>query len=144
MNWKTEAVYELKSYATRKSACENIREKIKILEAQAIALNRISSDEPVMGGSSKAEDKLINNIVERELLKENLTILERALILTERGLASLNDREREVLNGFYINRTSTYIDELCYRFNIEQAQVYRIKNEALRRFTLAMYGVIET
>ena len=32
------------------------------------------------------------------------------------------------------------MDRLCQELGVEEAAVYRLKNKALRRFTLAMYG----
>lgn len=38
MNWKKEAANDLRTYLQRKQACDNIRERIKILYEQFVSL----------------------------------------------------------------------------------------------------------
>lgn len=143
MNWKAEAAKDLKTYPQRKAAVQNIKEKIKILEEQMVSLKGISADEPVMGGLSKHEERLLNNITERERLSFSLKIAEELIDLTEKGLATLEERERQVLEGFYMQRAVNHVEALCEKMHIEKSTLYRIKDEALRKFTVAMYGTVE-
>ena len=143
MNWKAEAVRDLKCYTQRKSSIENIKERIKMLEEQYVSLRGVSTSEPVMGGLSKQEEKMLDNISERERLKFSLKIAEELNGLTEKGLKSLNEREKKVIEGFYILECHNHVETLCQKMNIEKSTLYRIKDEALRKFTLSMYGVVE-
>ena len=143
MNWKREAGNDLRSYPERKAACENIRERIKILEEQFTSLHGISTDTPVMGGMSRQEEKMLDNISEREKLSSSLKITEDLVRLTEKGLDVLEKRERQVLEGFYFERSDNNVERLCRQLNVEKSTLYRIKDSALVKFTRALYGVVE-
>lgn len=143
MNWKKEAVNDLRTYLQRKKAVENVRERIKILEEQFTSLKGLSTDTPVKGGMSRQEEKMLDNISERECLAFSLKIAEELVGLTEKGLEVLEKRERQVLEGFYFEKTDNHVERLCERFHLEKTRLYEIKDGALRKFTIAMYGTVE-
>lgn len=143
MNWQKEAVNDLKTYQERVQGSISISERIKILEERYITLKGVSSGEPVMGGTSKQEDKLINNIDERERLKAALNEVNRLIKLTDNALNSLSDKDKFILEMFFINRPHNYKDILCEKFHVEEAQIYRMKDAALKKYTIAMYGIVE-
>lgn len=143
MIWQDFAIDELKKYFSRQMALLNLEDRIKELNAQFTSLGGNSNATPVMGGHSKIEDKLLNIIVSRDELKANYDVVKRSVERVGRGLAILDEREKEVLNGFYIHRTPDYVDRLCDKLCIEKSQVYRTKDKALYKFTLAMYGIID-
>lgn len=143
MNWKSEATRDLKTYPQRKESVENIKEKIRILDEQFKSLRGISAGEPVMGGASKQEDKWLDNISERERLSFSLKIAEALVELTEKGLDVLDDRERQILEDFYMKRVENHVEKLCERFHLEKTRLYELKDCALKKFTIAMYGTVE-
>ena len=143
MNWKKEAVNDLKSYPQRKKSLANIKDRIRILEEQFTSLSGISTDTPVKGGMSRQEEKMLNNISEREKLSANSKIAEGLVKLTEKGLEVLEARERQVLEGFYFEQSGNNVERLCEKFHLEKTRLYEIKDEALRKFTIAMYGTVE-
>ena len=143
MNWKAEAIKDLKSYPQRKESIENIKERIKILDEQFTSLKGISVGEPVMGGFSRQEEKMLDNISERERLGFSLKVAEALVELTEKGLDVLDKKERAVIEGFYINRQDNHVDVLCERLHFEKTRLYEIKDNALRKFTMAMYGTVD-
>ncbi len=143
MNWKKEACNDLRTYPQRKESIENIRERIKVLEEQFTSLHGISTDTPVMGGMSRQEEKMLDNISERERLASSLKIAEDLVKLTEKGLDTLDKRERQVLEGFYFERSENNVERLCHQLNVEKSTLYRIKDSALVKFTRALYGVVE-
>lgn len=121
----------------------NIRERINVLEEQFVSLKGISTDTPVMGGMSRQEEKMLNNISERECLEFSLKITERLVELTEKGLEVLEKRERQILEGFFFERSENNVERMCERFYLEKSRLYEIKDIALRKFTIAMYGTVE-
>lgn len=143
MNWKAEAVKDLKSYPQRKASVENIKERIKVLEEDYTSLRGISAEAPVMGGFSRQEEKMLDNISEREALGFSLKIAEALIELTEKGLSTLDEKERIILDGFYIHHIDNHVDKLCERLHYEKTRLYEIKDNALRKFTIAMYGTVE-
>ena len=86
---------------------------------------------------------MLDNIVERERLKLVYHADRRLVRLIDRGLSALSKEERLVIDLFYIDRPRDYIEELIKRLGYERAQIYRIKDNALYKFTVNMYGITE-
>lgn len=145
VNWQKVAVEDLRKYMAMKNSLQAMREKREALSLQAGAVrSSMRSAEPVSGsGASGAEDRMVDNIVERERLGYNYAAVKKLVERVEKALAMLNDRERLVLERFYINRMPDHIERLCGELGYEKTRVYELKEEALRRFTYAMYGVID-
>ena len=145
MNWKKIAIERLKDYAKRKQACETIPEQITALEMAFTSIRGATTDETaVKGGGNKREDILIENIVKREELGNNLDIVKREIEITEKALDTLTDEQRLILDRFYIHKAHGHVEWLCEELCVERSRVYALKDEALREFTLACYGAIET
>ena len=145
MNWKREAIDKLKNYEAHKEALESIPKEIKRLESVYTGIRSATTDgTPVSGGGSTREDTMLSNIVHRDELKRRLREAQLWVSQVDKALAILDDEERLVLDKFYILRAKGSVGELCERLNVEQATVYRKRDSALRRFTIALYGVTET
>ena len=145
MNWKREAIDKLKNYEAHREALENIPKEIKRLESAYAGIRSATTDgTPVSGGSNTREDSMLSNIVHRDELKRRLKEARLWVAQVDKALAVLDDEERLVLDRFYIHRAKGNVGELCERLNVEQATVYRKRDSALRRFTIALYGVTET
>ena len=145
MNWKFEAIEKLKEYTARKNAIVSIPEEIKRLEEDAQRIRAASTDAtPVQGGGSAREDMLLSNIVLREELQRRLSDAQRWVDIVDAGFAVLSDEDRLVLDRFYIHPMRGNVDRLCDDLAIEKAAVYKRKEKALRRFTVALYGLTES
>lgn len=145
MNWKREAIDKLKNYVAHQEALGNIPKEIKRLESAYAGIRSATTDgTPVSGGGNTREDSMLSNIVHRDELKRRLREARLWVAQVDKALAVLDDEERLVLDYFYIHRAKGNVGELCERLNVEQATVYRKRDSALRRFTIALYGVTET
>lgn len=145
MNWKREAIDKLKNYEAHREALENIPKEIKRLESAYAGIRSATTDgTPVSGGGSTREDSMLSNIVHRDELKRRLKEARLWVAQVDKALAILDDEERLVLDRFYTHPAKGNVGELCERLNVEQATVYRKRDSALRRFTIALYGVTET
>lgn len=145
MNWKKEAIEDLKRYTCRKEGCLNVADRIRTLNADLNGVRAVYSDAvPNHGGGSKMEDWRINAIMERDRLKINYANLKKLVQLTERGLSQLNEDERRVLDRFFVHRGGRHVDELMEELCYEKTRVYELKDEALYKFTVAMYGMVES
>ena len=145
MQWKEEAMEKLKSYKAMRLAAKNIPEQICMLEAKAVSLRSPSA--PKVGGMSSVrarEDALISNMAEREELQWNLARVKQWLAVTDRGLDALEPEELVILQRMYLFPERGAVDRLCGELGVEQATVYRRRDKALHRFTMAMYGFSET
>ena len=141
-DWQSLALCDLREYRKKQAGLENLAETIDMLDEQAVSIRGAINATSVQGGrTNRYEERLINSIAERERLEDNRLMLERQLDRIERGLDALGERERMVLDYFYIDRPEGYIDRLCEELSAEKSTVYRIKDDALYGFTMAMYGV---
>lgn len=143
MNWKEEAKRELRQYEPLKASLPNIRLRLESIEARKTSLKSMSDDTPVQGGGSHYEDRLLDCIVEEERLKATYRADKIRLNLIERGLAVLNETEQTIVEEFARNRPGRAVEILADRIGYERAQIYRLYDAALYRFTLAEYGIPE-
>lgn len=144
LDWQKAAIDDLRNYRSMKRGVANNKDRIEALEDRMEMLRCGWSDAtPVKGGTSGAEDKLINAIAEKERLELNIRAVEPLLAIVDKALQSLSEDERYILERFYVDRHKGYISRLCDEFGYEERQIYRLKDQALRKFTIAMYGITE-
>ena len=86
----------------------------------------------------------INTIAEKEQLQLNYRMAKQQLDWIDRGLQILEPDERLVLEGFYISTSPTAKDDLMDSLCIERSALYELKDRALRKFTIGMYGMLES
>ena len=145
MDWKPAAIQRLKDYEARKKAIRILSEQLENLEMQFTSIRGARTDgDPVRGGDgNRREDMLLSNIVMRDELGANKKIAEREIAITEKGLAALSKEERRILEVFYVSRPYDHVSRLCEELSVEKSEVYRRKNAALDKFTIACYGVVK-
>ena len=145
MDWKKCAIEDLRCYERRRSSLGNIQERIGALKDtyKSVKCSMGSDAVAVQGGGSRIEDRMLSNIVERERLTYTYNAAAKLVELTERGLAGLDQRERRVLELFYLAPAKGNVERLCDELGYEQRQVYRIKDEALYKFTVCQFGIID-
>lgn len=142
-NWQRNAVEDLQSLNYWTEFLANSAERINALDADITNIHSALKDStPVQGGTSTAEDRLISNIDERERLSMNMQIIAAKKKAVEGALSVLTADERTILDRFFINRMNGHIDRLKNEFGVEVAAVYKMKDAALRHFTMALYGII--
>ena len=144
MNWKKEAENDLRNYQRRVDSLDNAREKIRALREQMQSVKAGMSDAtPIMGGGNRAQESMVNSIAECERLEYTIKATETLVALVEKGLSTLTDEERRVLDLFYIHRTRGHVEILMEELHLETSQIYRIKDAALYKFTTTLYGLID-
>jgi len=145
MDWKREAIDKLRQYEAKRTALMDIPGDIAQLESSVKRIRSAVTDgTPVRGGGSGREDMLLNNIVKREELKVAYKAANEWVDRVNKGLAILDAEEKLILDRFYIAPAKGNVERLCEELCIEQSSVYRRRDKALHRFTLALYGCIET
>jgi len=145
MQWKEEAIEKLKNYKAMQIALKNIPEQICMLEHSAASLRSASA--PRVGGSGSIrgrEDALISNLAERQELEWRLARVQQWMAVIHRGFDALTPEEIIILQKMYLFPERGAVDRLCSDLGVEQATVYRKRDKALHRFTVAMYGFPET
>ncbi|MBE6912511.1 MAG: hypothetical protein IJO61_00410 [Oscillospiraceae bacterium] len=136
MDWKACAVDDLRKYNYIKIGIANSTEKLRCIEAQA-EHGKLNSGKY----SSSPDSRLINALVESERLRNNILLSKNLAKMIERGLDALSDDERYVLREFYMQEADVNMIKLKERLGYEMRSVYRLRDRALEKFTLAMYGV---
>lgn len=144
MNWKAEATDKLRRYGSVRLALVNIPAEIKRLQMEAQSIRSARTDgAPVIGGDSKREDALINNILHRKELEETLKQVKLWLATTDRAMSALSREEQLILHRLLVYPQPHAMEKLCQELEIEQSTLYRRRDQALHRFTLALYGISE-
>ncbi len=145
MNWKKEAENELRQYTDLCSSIMNIRERIASVEMAMSSIKGSATSVPVKGGGSQYEDNMLNLIVEKDRLKALYRVNRQRQKIIKRGLDALSEKEKKVINRFYINNMKYAEAVNCLREEIgyEERQINRIRNDALYHYTLAEFGLPE-
>lgn len=144
-NWKISAIEKLKQYEAKRQALEIIPMQIAEIESTMTSIRSGTYVAPVSGGKSIGkENMLLSCIVQKEELQRNLDRVKLWIEFMEKGLSILDEDERLVLDRFFIHPAKGNVDRLCGELFIEQSQVYKRRDKALRKFTLAIYGCTES
>ena len=145
MIWRQEAIEKLKEYEAKRLALKTIPLEIRRLELEMQSIRSATSDgSPVKGGGSGREDMYLSNIVRREELERSLEQAKIWVSLTEDALDLMNEEERLLLDRFFVHPEKRAADRLAGDLNVDVKTVYRRKDAALRRFTIALYGGTES
>ena len=141
MNWKTEAVDKLRKYDAMRQAVLNLPIEIKRLQLEAQSLRSMQlTSAPVKGSGGNREDALLNNLAHRQELQWSLEQAKGWLKITDRALTTLTQEEKLVLHRLYIYPEKGALERLCAELGVENSSIYRKRDKALQRFTLALYG----
>ena len=145
MQWKNEAMDKLRRYQDMRQALVNIPQEIDRLKADICSLRGATTDTtPVKGGGNRREEALINNMVQRQELERTLKQVRQWLSVADRALLTLDTDERLILQRLYLYPQKGAINLLSEELGMEQSSVYRKRDQALHRFTAAIYGFLET
>lgn len=145
MNWQKEAIEDLKNYNNLKEGIKSLKLRINSLNNNYKAIKTGDfSMQKVQGGKNKSSDeRLIDNIAQRErlslVLKADQMLAERI----EQGLQALNEQERLVIEELVIKDKKNAIIELSRTLAYEKSKIYTMRNEAIKKFTIFMYGITE-
>ena len=144
MNWKKEAADKLRNYTARQQAVNNITAELHRLACKAVSIRSATADgSPVQGGGSGREDAMLNNLCRRQELERQLEQVQLWCSVVDGALAVLTEQERLVLDRFYIHPSKGNLERLCQELGAEVATVYRKRDAALHRFTIALFGFDE-
>lgn len=142
MNWKEEAIDKLHKFDAVRHSLVNLTEEIRRLESEAKSLRGATLDKiPVQGGGSRREDVWLNNMVRRMELQQKLQRNQSWMQCTQRALGALSQKERLILLRLYISPEKKAPERLCAELGMERSTLYRHRDRALEKFTLALYGV---
>ena len=141
MIWKDAAEEKLTMYPVRVAAAQNLQEQLQLLKCKKGSINSPQYNIPrVCSTPGRREDLLLNEIALEQELKWALAQTQTWIRVTERALDTLPSDDRSVLEGLYMEPDKGNIDKLCRKMMLERSSIYRRRDNALRRFTAALYG----
>lgn len=140
--WEFLAIDLLRNIEIKKKAYNHAIENIKRLNEQYEKVKGPAlSTTPVSGGMlNREEERRLDNLADREELEASADILKFEIQRHEKAWQELTQKEKQVLDYFYITRPNNHIDKLCEILSYEQRQVYNIKNDAMYKYTMLTYG----
>ena len=144
MNWKSEAMDRLRQYDSLRMACSNIPQEIQRLRSR-VCRTRGAATETVgtAGGYDRGDTAMLNDLVQLQELSWNLSRSKNWVAMTDRALRALTEKERLILSRLYIYPETGGLERLCRELGLEKSSVYRHRDRALQKFTLALYGLPE-
>ena len=141
MNWKQEAKDKLRKYDSMMMATILIPENIARLKSEYTAIKSARTDgSPISGATSERENALINNIAERQELELALENAHAWVKMVNRALDVLSKEEQKILQRLYIYPLKGGVGQLSEELGVEKSSIYRRRDQALLKFTLALYG----
>lgn len=145
MNWKSEAIDRLRRYESMKSAVQSIPDELRRLEMEATSIKAVRTDKvQVKSGAIDRNEALLNNMVRREELQWTLNQAKLWVKTTDTALSNLTPEDKLILHRLFIANARGNIERLCMELGCEQSTVYRKRDQALYRFTISLYGFVET
>lgn len=146
MDWKAEAIDKLQGYEAQQRAVDGITGELERLGAAYTGIRAAKLDGmPRAGGNASArEEAMVDNITHRDNLKRKLKEARLWVEIVDGGLSVLDDDGRLVLELLFMHPAKGNIDRLCEQLCVEKSTAYRLRDEALRRFTIALYGAVES
>jgi len=125
LNWKNEAIDDLRTYRDACAGAVALAERIDILNEQI--------------STAEGED-VIGILSERERLRGALSVTKRGIKLVEKGLDGLNSTEKRILFRCFVEDGSGAVEDLADELGYEARRVYDLRNAALAHFTMRMFG----
>ena len=140
-DWLVPRLVHLEEY---RAFLENVPQRISDLRHRVEMINASRPDKiSVMSSSRDPDEAIINSIMERQELEISESIIRSDVAWLESGLAKLTPDERMILERFYIRRRKDYLERLTEDLHVERSEVYRLKDQALRRLARLLVGRVE-
>lgn len=131
MDYKQLMIEELRQYRGRVAGVDSIKQQLAEIDAE-------------LADSATDEERRLSLIVLREHLRTSLSVVASQVSRMAAGLATLSDTDRKLLELFYIDRKYGHVDAACELLFVDSySAVYLHKDAALKRLTVACYGMTE-
>lgn len=137
--WLTEDLRDLERLRFSVTQMEN---ELETLEAEETAIRATDYDKiPGGSGSNTQEDRLLTAIAKRDELRANLEATRRRVADLDRLVSGLdNDDELRVVQVMFLSGERNAVSRLIEELGYEAAQIYRLKDRALKHLAQMRYG----
>ncbi|MBO5870447.1 MAG: hypothetical protein J6Q89_06820 [Clostridia bacterium] len=125
------------------SAYSAIKGELNALEVEKTACKNAISNLPPDYDGRIYDDRLINILADLDDCRFRRSVVERELLKIEKGMNGLNDYQRDLIDGFFVDYTHGITEELMEKWFKERSTLYLDRNRALEVFTRSVYGVVQ-
>lgn len=143
MDYRREAVEYLENYHTLNTSLENLRDEIKELTIDIRSLRAVKYDFiGSKGGTGEPDDRIVNMMIRLDRAKVQYKRTKRTL---DRMMETLNrfDNEKpiysKILRGLFVQGLTE--EQVAMANNYSSRHIRRLKNEAIRAFSLSIFGI---
>lgn len=137
--WLTEDLRDLERLRFSVTQMEN---ELETLDAEETAIRATDYDKiPGGSGSNTQEDRLLTAIAKRDELRANLEATRRRVADLDRLVSGLdNNDELRVVQVMFLSGERNAVSRLIEELGYEAAQIYRLKDRALKHLAQMRYG----
>ena len=127
------------------SAYSSIKTELGCLEQEKYSCKTSLANASANGiGDPKIyEERLINLLADIEDCRFRRSVVERELLKIEKGMETLNDYQKDLIQVFFVDKNMGAADELMERWYKERSSLYRDRSRALEQFTRSVFGVVQ-
>ncbi len=126
------------------SAYSSLKTELECLEQEKTACKTAISNLDDNDAEHKIyEERLINILADIDDCRFRRSVVERELLKIEKGMNGLTDYQKDLIEGFFIEKTIGIADDLMERWYKERSSLYRDRTRALDTFTRSVYGVLQ-
>lgn len=139
--WKDQAINELELYNARLNSLRSISDQIAELEESLTSIRSPAADSvSVRGGGGAADEKYLNVLVKCDLLKKNLEEAQRTTRRVYNAMCTLSDAEAKILERRFMDKEEKAVENIAKEKGVDPRTIRNRLNDALKKFTVAMYG----
>ena len=141
--WSGEAEKSLRIYRAKCVALENLRDDIRECEESLGSIRSADPDCVRVKSSSTPNNQFLNALTMQDALTESYQRTKSWVEKMDNAFSVLSHEEITILERMYIYPEPNAVDRLAGDLQIDVKTVYRRKDAALARFTIARFGNIE-
>ena len=142
MDWKKIIKDEIAEYQENLIGRDQLEERIWICQEEKVSIKSAKAEAvATRGGSNRHDDRIVGLIVEEDMAREQLAIINNRIKLVEAGLSRLTDEERDILLTMSAAKYGDgNVERLCEKYTIERATVYRLWKQASKKYKGVQFG----
>lgn len=145
MDHRSAAMQRLCSYEIMRTAVENLRTQLRLVKLTRESIPGFRPDRvPVNRSPGGFEDRLVEDLLRQQELEKALEQTLLWMMVTDRALEVLEPDELMILRQLYIKKAPGALRRVCQLLGTEKSTVYRKRDKALGKFTMALYGAEST
>lgn len=133
----------LYGYSDSCLALENLKMRFMEIEEELKGLSGIRYDRDKIQFQGDPEERRVNLMLEKQDIQTKIKLLGSQIALFRRAWKGLSEEEQTILREFFqkgTRRKQDITDSLCSQMGYEKANIYLLRNKALKRFKFLLTG----